>query len=133
MSLRSPINSSVSCRRAFLRRETHKLQLKLLLTMSQFVKWSTCKIIRALINFSPFCKSELVPFPPLSPPAVSHRLSSQRLHAQDQSASGKPGHKFIHTFEDARYRSRPGRAVLTARFPPVQAFGQPKTDWLSVR
>lgn len=93
MSVRSPINSSVSCRRASLRRETHKLQLKLLVTKLQ--------LVRSLINLSPFCKSELVAFPPLSPPAVSLRLSNQRLHAQDQSASRKPGHKFIYTFEDA--------------------------------
>lgn len=98
MSPRSPINSSVSCRRAFLWREWHKLQFKWLVTILWFVK-CTKGGIKVFISFLPFRKSEFILFPPLSLSAVSRRLSCHRLHAYDQSASGKPEHKFIYTFK----------------------------------
>lgn len=53
---------------------------------------------------SPFCESALIQLPALLPPLVSDSLSSQRLYADNQGASGKPGEEFLHSRDHTSIR-----------------------------
>lgn len=83
LTFRSPINSSVKCRRAALKIWGERHQ-----DSNQFDIQKRKRIL--LIYISPFIEFELIQFPALSPPPLSGCFSSDRLHAHDQSTGGNP-------------------------------------------